>query len=134
MRLRFSADASAYTERQPACFCAGMQQHTAVQEAKRDNSSENARPPEGTRANAFGIKHLSDAEWAEHEGKRKAQFDQRHVLLCHNMPCGCSTILFCHIHTADLFWVVPSCQVKQGFMLCVIAFGALQACKSWPWP
>lgn len=34
-------------------------------------------PGEGTWGNTFGIKRLSDAEWEEHERKRKAKFDQR---------------------------------------------------------
>lgn len=64
-----------------------------VQETECFPPSQNARPPEGTWGDAFGIKHLSDAEWEEHERKRKALFDQRHVVLCHAMLCRAA---LCH--------------------------------------
>ena len=73
-------------KRRPACFCAGTQQQAKVKETGHSPPSQHARPSEGTWGDAFGIKHLSDAEWEEHERKRKMLFDQRHVVLCHTLP------------------------------------------------
>lgn len=66
-------------------FCAGTQQQPMIQDSERFPQPSDARPSEGTWAGAFGIKHLSDAEWEEHERERQAKFDQRHA--GHTMSC-----------------------------------------------
>lgn len=64
-----------------------------IQDSERFSHPHNAKPSEGTWAGAFGIKHLSDAEWEEHECKRQAKFDQRQVVIGNTMSCF--VVLFC---------------------------------------
>ena len=59
---------------------AGLQQRRTYQMPQGNLHTEvdqNRRPSHSTWGGSFGIKHLSDAEWEEHELRQKAKFDQR---------------------------------------------------------
>ncbi|KAL3157013.1 hypothetical protein ABBQ38_001265 [Trebouxia sp. C0009 RCD-2024] len=55
----------------------GMRQQPMVWRTERHPEPPTAESSEDTWGRAFGIKHLSDAEWEEHQRRRKAEFDQR---------------------------------------------------------